>query len=180
MLNYRWGICCAAAEERYMNSKIKNLPTVIGISGVSAIELLAKKGVNPHETENNNNHGMDALMTAVARDNTQFVGSFLDYFDIYLRKDRMDRTAISIAAARKNVPTLKLVLEYNLKKNRKYPTFMAEAAMDAAEFGSTDCLKLLLKYGADIKTARRYGKTAIELARGNGHVACVALLKDLQ
>ncbi len=158
----------------------KRLLEAAYIGDISAIAPLAEKGVDPHETQDNGNHGMDALMTAVSRDNTPFVGALLDRFDIYLRRDRMERTALSIAAVRKNVPTLKLILEYNLEKNRKYPALMANAAMDAAEYGSADCLKLLLEHGADIKTARRYEKTAIELAREKGHVACVALLKELQ
>lgn len=52
------------------------------------------------------------------------------------------------------------------------------ALHNAAFWGYTECLKELIKAGADILT--RGGKTALELAEDEGETECIAILKQAQ
>lgn len=87
--------------------------------------------------------GMDIAMHAVANGQDIFLKHFLRNFDVYFRKDIMNRTAFSIAAAGNQHKCLSILLKYINKKNQGYPNLLSRSMALAREYDSKESLELL-------------------------------------
>ncbi len=142
--------------------------------------------------------GQTALMTAARAGNAEVVKALLDHgAEVNAKESWRGQTALMWATAENHIDVVKLLVDHGADVNAvssvfdfsgmkpkpgdvpmHFPRGGFTALLFAARGGFTECAKILLDHGADVKAADPDGTNALVLAIINGHYDTAAFLLD--
>ena len=159
------------------------------------VETLLKAGADANSFQA---EGQTALMTAARAGNADAVKLLLDHgAEVNTKESWRGQTALMWAAAENHPAVVQLLVDHAADVNlvssvfdfsgmkvkpgdvpMHFPRGGFTALLFAARGGFTECAKILLDHGADVKVADPDGTTALLLAIINGHYDTAALLLE--
>ncbi len=159
------------------------------------VEVLLKAGADANTFQQ---EGQTALMTAAKAGNADAVKALLDHgAEVNAKESWRGQTALMWAAAENHPAAVQVLVDHGADVNAvssvfdfsgmkpkpgdvpmHFPRGGFTALLFAARGGFTECAKILLDHGADIKIADPDGTSALLLAIINGHFDTAAFLLD--
>jgi uncharacterized protein len=159
------------------------------------VEELLKAGADANSFQA---EGQSALMTAAKAGNVGAVKALLDHgAEVNAKESWRGQTALMWASAENHPAVVQVLVEHGAEVNAvssvfdfsgmkpkpgdvpmHFPRGGFTALLFAARGGFTECAKILLEHGADIKAADPDGTSALVLAIINGHFDTAAFLLD--
>jgi ankyrin repeat protein len=159
------------------------------------VETLLKAGADPNSFQA---EGQTALMTAARAGSAEVVKALLEHgAEVNSKESWRGQTALMWAAAENHPAVVQMLVEHGADVNAvssvfdfsgmkpkpgdvpmHFPRGGFTALLFAARGGFTDCAKILLDHGADLKIADPDGTSALVLAIINGHYDTAAFLLD--
>jgi len=159
------------------------------------VEALLKAGADANSFQA---EGQSALMTAARAGNADSVKALLDHgAEVNSKESWRGQTALMWATAENHPDVVKVLVEHGADVNAvssifdfsgmkvkpgdvpmHFPRGGFTALLFAARGGFTECAKILLDHGADIKIADPDNTSALVLAIINGHFDTAAFLLD--
>lgn len=160
------------------NTLMTPLHYAVDWGNLNIVKKLIDKGADIEMKQSN---GQTALVRAVTYDKYDIakyliqIGANLEVSCKYPYVNNMIGTPLHFALWNNNFIGAKLLLDAGANINsNKYYSALRKAAGD----GDLEKVKLLVKWGADVKQVESYGKTALIDAAGNGHTHIVKYLVD--
>ena len=162
---------------------------------VAMAQVLLKAGADANVFQA---EGQTALMTASRAGNAEVVKALLDHgAEVNAKESWRGQTALMWATAENHIDVVKVLVEHGADVNAvssifdfsgmkpkpgdvpmHFPRGGFTALLFAARGGFTECAKILLDHGADVKAADPDGTSALVLAIINGHYDTAAFLLD--
>jgi ankyrin repeat protein len=159
------------------------------------VEKLLKAGADANSFQA---EGQSALMTAAKAGNVGAVKALLEHgAEVNAKESWRGQTALMWASAENHPAVVQVLVEHGADVNAvssvfdfsgmkpkpgdvpmHFPRGGFTALLFAARGGFTECAKILLEHGADIKAADPDGTSALVLAIINGHFDTAAFLLD--
>src|ERR1700728_4595266 len=159
------------------------------------VEMLLKAGADANSFQA---EGQTALMTAARAGNAEVVKLLLDHgAEVNAKESWRGQTALMWATAENHPDVVQVLVDHGAEVNAvssvfdfsgmktkpgdvpmHFPRGGFTALLFAARGGFTECAKILLDHGADIKAADPDGTSALVLAIINGHYDTAAFLLD--
>jgi ankyrin repeat protein len=159
------------------------------------VETLLKAGADPNSFQA---EGQTALMTAARAGSAEVVKALLDHgAEVNSKESWRGQTALMWAAAENHPAVVQVLVEHGADVNAvssvfdfsgmkpkpgdvpmHFPRGGFTALLFAARGGFSECAKILLDHGADLKIADPDGTSALVLAIINGHYDTAAFLLD--
>jgi ankyrin repeat protein len=159
------------------------------------VEELLKAGADANSFQA---EGQSALMTAAKAGNVGAVKALLEHgAEVNAKESWRGQTALMWASAENHPAVVQVLVEHGAEVNAvssvfdfsgmkpkpgdvpmHFPRGGFTALLFAARGGFTECAKILLEHGADIKAADPDGTSALVLAIINGHFDTAAFLLD--
>lgn len=123
-------------------------------------------------------HGDSALQTAAAHNRVEIVGILLRHGADPNIRTQENRTPLLTAAYHGNTEVVRLLIEAGADVNVAETRFGFTPLIHAAWKGHADIVTLLLETGADRNARISDGRSAADLAYGNGHTEVVQQLRN--
>lgn len=159
------------------------------------VEALLKAGADPNSLQQ---EGQTALMTAARAGNAEAAKALLDHgAEVNAKESWRGQTALMWAAAENHPSVVQVLVDHGAEVNAVSATFDFRemkpkpgdvpmhfprggftALLFAGRGGFTECARILLDHGADMKIADPDGTSALLLAIINGHYDTAAFLID--
>ena len=159
------------------------------------VEALLKAGADANAFQQ---EGQTVLMTAARAGNAEAVTALLDHgAEVNTKESWRGQTALMWATAENHPSVVQVLVDHGADVNlvsavfdfsgmkpkpgdvpMHFPRGGFTALLFAARGGFTECAKILLDHGADIKAADPDGTSALVLAIINGHFETAAFLLD--
>ena len=148
------------------------------------VEALLKAGADANSFQA---EGQSALMTAARAGNAEVVKALLEHgAEVNAKESWRGQTALMWATAENHPDVVKVLVEHDADVNAVSSIFdfsgmkvkPGDVPMHFPRGGFTECAKILLDHGADIKAADPDGTSALVLAIINGHYDTAAFLLD--
>ena len=131
-----------------------------------SMEVLLDAGADVNSA---NVSGTTALMVACAEPNTRAVNLLLDEGVDVNKADNKGNSALTFAVINRHINLVDIL-------TRSGSTVNTACTLIAVENGFNECLKLLLRAGADVNTRSSYGETLLISATHRGNIEAVNLL----
>jgi uncharacterized protein len=161
------------------------------------VEMLLKAGADANSFQA---EGQTALMTAARAGNAEVVKALLDHgAEVNSKESWRGQTALMWAAAENHPAVVQVLVDHGAEVNAvssvfdfsgmktkpgdvpmHFPRGGFTALLFAARGGFTECARILLDHGADLKLADPDSTSALVLAIINGHYDTAAFLLDLK
>ncbi len=162
---------------------------------LAMVEILLKAGADANSFQA---QGQTVLMTAARAGNAEAVKALLDHgAEVNAKETWRGQTALMWATAENHPDVVQVLVDHGAEVNAvssvfdfsgmktkpgdvpmHFPRGGFTALLFAARGGFTDCAKILLEHGADIKIADPDGTSALVLAIINGHFDTAGFLLD--